>query len=145
MALNNLWSCYEIMGVSLVDMNVWKWLYEHPDANETELKEATVKIAKDICNKYYADVFGVKDEPILAIYSHMIIGPLYLSAYPIGQLIEFQIEQYIADKDFAEEIPRILSSGRILPQQWMLNGVGNKISIEPLLAATRKALKELNP
>jgi hypothetical protein len=28
--LDLLWSSYEIMGVSLLDMRVWKWLYENP-------------------------------------------------------------------------------------------------------------------
>jgi hypothetical protein len=77
------------MGVSLVDINLWKWLYSNPNATAEQVKEATLTIAKDIWNKYYADVFGSKDEPILAIYSHMIDNPLYLSAYPIGHLIDF--------------------------------------------------------
>ena len=52
-ALDNCWSAFEIMGVSLVDMYVWQWLYENPDANPKELKEAVVKIATDVWNKYY--------------------------------------------------------------------------------------------
>ncbi|MCF8297192.1 MAG: hypothetical protein K9J13_06575 [Saprospiraceae bacterium] len=141
MALDNFWSCYEIMGVSLVDMNVWKWLYEHPEATAAELKEAVITIAKDVWNKYYADVFGAKDEPILAIYSHMIDNPLYLSAYPIGHLIDFQIEQQIEGKNFAEEVYRIYTQGRLIPQVWMKNSVGNEISNEPTLKATTEALK----
>jgi hypothetical protein len=31
----------------------------------------------------------------------MIAYPLYLSAYPLGRLIEFQIEQYIKGKNLA--------------------------------------------
>ncbi|MCK7534346.1 MAG: hypothetical protein MZV63_26680 [Marinilabiliales bacterium] len=68
------------MGVALVDMYVWKWLYAHPEATATELKDQVILIAKDVWNKYYAPVFGIKDQPILAIYSHMIDYPLYLSA-----------------------------------------------------------------
>lgn len=116
MALDNAWACYEIMGVSLVDMKVWKWLYNHPEDSANELKEAVISIAKEVWNKYYADVFGSEDEPILAIYSHMIENPLYLSAYPIGHLIDFQIEQYLSGKDFAKEIMRIYSQGRLIPQ-----------------------------
>jgi hypothetical protein len=140
LALDNFWSCYEIMGVSLVDMEVWKWLYENPKADATQLKEAVVRIAKEIWNKYYAEAFGVKDSPILAIYSHMIDAPLYLSAYPIGHLIDFQIEQNITGKNFADEITRMLKQGRLTPQIWMQGAVGNDLSIQPTLDATSEAL-----
>jgi hypothetical protein len=142
--LDNFWSCYEIMGVSLVDMNTWKWLYQHPKATKKELKEAVIKNARDIWNKYYADVFGVKDCPILAIYSHMIDNPLYLSAYPIGQLIQFQIEGQIKGKNFADEIMRIYTYGRTIPDVWMQHAVGKGISIEPMIKATDEALKVVN-
>lgn len=141
MTLDNAWACYEIMGVSLVDMNVWKWLYAHPNATKEELKNQVITIAKDIWNKYYAPVFGQKDEPILAIYSHMIDSPLYLSAYPIGHVIDFQIETYIKDKNFAKEITRIYTQGRLTPDIWMKGAVGQPVSIEPMLKATDEALK----
>jgi hypothetical protein len=142
-ALANFWSCYEIMGVSLVDMNVWKWMYANPNATPTQLKEAVITIAKDIWNKYYAPVFGQQDEPILAVYSHMISNPLYLSNYPLGHVIDFQIEQYIAGKNFAEEVLRIYQLGSIIPQQWMKEAVGMPLSIQPTLEATTKALQEI--
>lgn len=143
MALANLWSCYEIMGVSLVDMAVWDWMYAHPNATAAELKVAVIAIAKDVWNKYFAEVFGSKDEPILAIYSHMIDNPLYLSAYPIGHLIDFQIEQQIEGKVFADEINRIYSVGRLTPKYWMENAVGKELSTKPLLKASRGALEFL--
>lgn len=143
MALTNLWSCYEIMGVSLVDMNVWKWLYENPNATAAQLKEATLTIAKDVWNKYYAEVFGIKDQTILAIYSHMIDYPLYLSAYPIGHLIDFQIEQYLEGKDFATEIQRIYQQGRLVPQTWMKEAVGVELSNKPMLDAVDLALAKI--
>ncbi len=142
-ALANFWSCYEIMGVSLVDMNVWKWMYANPDATPAQLKEAVIAIAKDIWNKYYAPVFGQQDEPILAVYSHMISNPLYLSNYPLGHVIDFQIEQHIAGKNFAEEVLRIYQLGSIIPQQWMKEAVGMPLSIQPTLEATTKALQEV--
>lgn len=143
MALANLWSCYEIMGVSLVDMAVWDWMYANPNATAAELKVAVIDIAKDVWNKYFADVFGSKDEPILAVYSHMIDNPLYLSAYPIGHLIDFQIEQQLEGKVFSEEVNRIYSVGRLTPKYWMQNAVGKELSTEPLLKASRGALKFL--
>jgi hypothetical protein len=41
-ALDQVWDTYEIMGVSLVDMAVWRWMYENPAATATELKEQTI-------------------------------------------------------------------------------------------------------
>ncbi len=141
LALDNLWQCYEIMGVSLVDINLWRWLYNNPNATPEQLKEATITIAKDVWNKYYADVFGTTDEPILAIYSHMISNPLYLSAYPMGLLIDFQLEQHIEGKNFANEVQRIFEQGKLIPQLWMKEAVGSPLSIEPTLTAAEKALE----
>ncbi|MEI7500713.1 MAG: hypothetical protein WCK84_09735 [Bacteroidota bacterium] len=140
-AIDNFWMSYEIMGVSLLDMKVWKWLYENPAATKEQLKETVVKTAIEVWNQYYAPVFGLKDTPILAIYSHMIDNPLYLSNYPMGHLIEFQLDQYLKGKNFADEAIRIYSAGRMIPQLWMKNAVGSEISIKPLLDATDAALK----
>lgn len=139
-ALDNLWSNAEIMGVSLVDIQVWRWLYAHPDATADELKQAVIQIAIETWNTYFAPVFGVKDSPILAIYSHMIDSPLYLSAYPIGQLIEFQFSNYISDKDFSTEIYRAFRQGRVIPQLWMKGAVGSEISAKPAIKAAAEAV-----
>jgi hypothetical protein len=140
-ALDNFWMCYEIMGVSLVDMKVWKWMYEHPDATPAQLKETVISTAKEVWNKYYADILGVKDCPILAIYSHMIDSPLYLSNYPVGHLIDFQLERWFKGKNFADEAIRIYSAGKLIPQEWMKHAVGSEISIKPMIEATDEALK----
>ena len=142
-ALDNFWSCYEIMGVSLVDMAVWKWMYENPEATAAQLKDKTREIAIDTWNKYYAPVFGMEDSPILAIYSHMISYPLYLSAYPLGHLIEFQVEQQLKGKNLAEEIDRMYTVGRLIPQEWMKLAVGQPISSQPILNAVEEALKHI--
>ncbi|HJX72488.1 MAG TPA: hypothetical protein VJ346_11060, partial [Bacteroidales bacterium] len=71
----------------------------------------------------------------------MIAYPLYLSAYPIGHLIDYQIEEYISDKDFAKEVKRIFASGSITPDLWMKNAVGTGISNKPLLHAVDEAMK----
>ena len=113
--LDKVWSMYEICGVSMLDISVWKWMYAHPDATAEQLKEATIALSKEIWNKYYAPVFGVKDETVLAVYSHMISYPLYLSAYAFGQIIEFQLDQYLEGKNFANEVERIFRQGRFNP------------------------------
>ncbi|MCX7909460.1 MAG: hypothetical protein N2560_08095 [Ignavibacteria bacterium] len=143
-ALDNFWATYEIMGVALVDMYVWNWLYQNPNATPEELKQAVVSIAKDVWNKYYAPVFGKKDEPILAIYSHMIDYPLYLPAYPLGHVIEFQIEKFVENKNLADEIYRMLIQGRLTPSIWMKNAVGSDISVKPLIEAAEESLKYVN-
>ncbi|MGB9912121.1 MAG: hypothetical protein ACPLRO_02015 [Candidatus Kapaibacteriota bacterium] len=142
--LDNFWAAYEIMGVALVDMYVWNWLYKNPNTTAEELKQTVVRIAKEVWNKYYAPVFGKKDEPILAIYSHMIDYPLYLPAYPLGHIIEFQIEKYIEGKNLADELYRILTQGRLTPQIWMQNAVGSEISVKPMIESTEEALKYVN-
>lgn len=142
-ALDDLWNTYEIMGVSLVDMKVWNWLYENPETTPEKLKEAVIAIAKEIWNEYYADVFGIKDQPILAIYSHMIDSALYLPDYPLGHIIAFQIHEYLEGKNMGEEMERMCVAGNIVPQLWMNNAVGSKVSAEPLLLAVDEALKHI--
>jgi hypothetical protein len=139
--LDVFWDNYEMMGVSLVDMEVWKWMYENPDANAGQLKQAVIEIAKEIWNEYFADVFGERDIPLLAIYSHMIQSPLYLSNYPYGRLIMFQLEDHISGKDFADEVMRIFSLGQLTPRQWMQQATGQQISNKPLFDAVESALR----
>lgn len=138
--LDVLWGTYEIMGVSLVDMGVWRWMYDNPKASPQQLKQKTIEIAIEVWNNYFAPVFGVKDTPILAVYSHMISYPLYLSAYPLGHLIEFQIEEHVRNKNLADEIDRMFALGRLTPVFWMLEAVGNPLSPKPLLEAGKKSV-----
>lgn len=135
------WSLMEIMGVSMVEMDVWKWLYENPAATPAQLKEKTVAIAVDVWNRYFAPVLGVSDSPLLAIYSHMINTPLYLQNYAYGQIIQFQIDEHLKGKDFSDEIDRMYSLGRLTPQHWMNQAAGTKISPQPLIRALDEALK----
>lgn len=139
--LDHLWSNFEIMGVSLVDMRVWKWLYaQEGSVSPEELKSQVITIATEVWNEYYAPVFGLRDTPILAVYSHMIDYPLYLSAYPLGELIQFQIEEHLTNNDFASEVFRMYRQGRISPKQWMMGAVGEEVSITPLVTSAQKAL-----
>lgn len=141
--LDNFWGSYEIMGVSLVDMAVWKWMYQNPNATAAQLKDETIKIAIDVWNKYFAPVFGVNDSPILAVYSHMISYPLYLSAYPLGHLIEFQIEGNLNGLNVGPETDRMFKAGKLIPQEWMKLAVGSPISNQPMLKAVEEALKHI--
>lgn len=136
------WALMEIMGVGMVEMKVWKWLYTNPQATPSQLKESTIAIAKEMWNKYFAPVFGVKDSPILAIYSHSIEFPLYLPNYAYGHVLQFQIEGFLKERKFSDEINRIYKQGKLTPQQWMMGATGSKISTLPLLNALESALEE---
>ena len=138
--LDTAWSLMEIMGVGLVDMKMWEWLYSHPESTPTELKNAVQSITKQVWNTYFTPIFGLKDEPILGIYSHMISNPLYLAAYSYGQIIEFQLEEHLSGKNFPEEIERIFKQGRYIPQRWMEGAVGSKISVKSILNKLDKAI-----
>jgi hypothetical protein len=139
--LDNFWSLYEIMGVSLVDIRTWRWLYAHPDATPSDLREAVLTITREVWNSYYASVLGQKDVTLFGIYSHMISYPLYLSAYSFGHLIQFQIESQIKGKDFGKEVERIFTLGRLTPDQWMIEATGDKISVQPILKAVDEVVK----
>ena len=141
--LDIFWGCYEIMGVALVDMYCWRWLYEHPGATVAQLKEQVIRTAQEVWNKYYAQYLGEQDSPILAIYSHMIDSPLYLPNYPYGHIIHFQLEQQLKGKSVAAEIERIYPAGRLTPQHWMRHAVGSEVSTQPLLDAASEALKTM--
>jgi hypothetical protein len=141
--LDLFWSAYEIMGVSLMDIRMWKWMYANPNATAPELRDAAMQTAKDVWNEFYAPVYGVKDQTILAVYSHMLSNPLYLSNYAFGNVIEFQLEQHIKGKSFPNEEDRIFKQGRLTPNQWMIEATGKDLSAKPLLEAAKEALKEI--
>jgi hypothetical protein len=139
--LNDFWMTWEIAGVALVDIAVWHWMYDHPKAKPKELREATVKIAQDVWNQYYAPVLGGKDTPLLGIYSHMISYPMYLFNYPLGHLIAFQIEEQVRKGGkLGPEFERMAKFGAVTPDLWMINASKEPVSAGPLLRATEAAL-----
>lgn len=143
--LDEFWNTWEIAGSALVELDVWRWLYAHPDASAAEIREATVRIARETWNRYYAPVLGGKDTALLAIYSHTISTPLYLFNYVLGHLIAFQVEEHVAGKDaatFAREFERAARIGAILPDLWMTQATGKPVGAQPLLDATARALKK---
>ena len=139
--LDDFWGAYEIGGVALLDMQVWHWMYEHPNATPAQLKEATLAMAKDLWNTYYAPVFKQKDVVLLGIYSHMIHSFLYLPDYPIGHLIAHQIEEKMKKAgNIGSEFERMATMGSVAPDLWMKNATGSPVGAEALLSAAEKAL-----
>jgi hypothetical protein len=144
-ALNAFWGTYEISGVALVDMAVWHWMYAHPEARPSELKNAVADIAKTIWNRYYARVFDRQDVLLLGVYSHMIDAFLYLPDYPIGHMIAHQIEEQMKKaKSIGREFERMAVMGRVTPDVWMKHATGSPVGPEALLSATEKALTQVS-
>lgn len=140
-ALNDFWATYEICGVSLVDMQVWHWMYDHPQATPEQLREAVLQISKDVWNRFYAPVFQKKDVVLLGIYSHMIDSFLYLPDYPIGHMIAFQLEEHMEKAGkVGPEFERVARQGRIAPDLWMKGATGSPVGPEALIAAAERAL-----
>ncbi|MBR0223070.1 MAG: hypothetical protein IJL93_02230, partial [Bacteroidales bacterium] len=125
-------------------MYTWRWLYAHPSATATQLRDAVLTIARKVWNDYYEPVLGTHDSPLLAIYSHMLDYPMYLPNYPIGHIIHYQLEEHLAkfssDAAFATELQRIYRQGRLTPQAWMQGATGSVISVEPILSAVAQVL-----
>jgi hypothetical protein len=142
--LDDFWGAAEISAVALVDMAVWHWMYDHPEATSAELKSATLGIAKEIWNRYYAPLFGIEDVTLLGIYSHMIHSFLYLPDYPIGHMIAHQIEEQIEKSGaLGREFERMALAGNIAPDQWMRNATGRAVGPEALLHAAKEALERI--
>ncbi|HEX8255789.1 MAG TPA: hypothetical protein VF846_21805 [Thermoanaerobaculia bacterium] len=139
--LDSFWGTYEIAGAALVEMQMWHWMYDHPDATPEQLKNATVQISKDVWNKYYAPVFNQRDVVLLGVYAHMVNNFLYLPNYPIGHLIAFQIEEHIEQKgNLGAEFERMSRYGSLPPDMWMKNATGAPVGAGALLQATQRAL-----
>ena len=143
--LDIFWGMYEIMGVSLVDMYTWRWLYDNPQATAENLRDNCIRIAKEVWNKYYEPVLGTHDSTILAVYSHMVNSPMYLPNYPYGHIIEYQIEEHFSKlpdpENIAPEIDRIWRIGRLTPDAWMNEAVGSDVSTQPILNAIDRIVR----
>ncbi len=143
--LNDFWAAYEIAGVALVEIDLWHWLYDHPDATPAQLREAAVSTARAAWNRWYAPVFGTRDSALLGIYSHMVNYPLYLADYPIGRMIAFQIEEQVRKSgDLGGEFERMSRIGAVTPDLWMTTAVGAPVGPQALLRATEAALNDLH-
>jgi hypothetical protein len=140
-ALNDFWATYEICGVSLVDMRVWHWMYDHPQATPEQLRDAVLQISKEIWNRFYEPVFLQRDIVLLGIYSHMIDSFLYLPDYPIGHMIAFQLEEHMEKAGkIGPEFERVARQGRIAPDLWMKGATGSPVGPEALISAAERAL-----
>jgi hypothetical protein len=140
-ALDQFWATFEISGVALVDMGMWHWMYDHPDADAEALKAATLQIAKDVWNRWYAPVFRREDVTLLGVYAHMVDEFLYLPDYPIGHMIAAQIEEQMEKAgSVGAEFERMARMGNVTPDLWMKNATGRAVGAEAVLERAARAL-----
>jgi len=143
-ALDDFWGTYEISGAALVDMAMWHWMYDHPDATPAQLKNAVVQISKDTWNRYYAPLFHTRDITLLGVYAHMVNNFMYLPDYPIGHLIAHQIEAQIEKAGaIGPEFERMAKFGSVTPDLWMIHATGAPVGAKALLESAEKALNEV--
>jgi len=138
--LSDFWITCEMAGVGLVDMELWRWMYAHPDCDARSLREAALDIARSVWNDYFAEAFGHRDALVLGSYAHMIELAMYLPDYALGHLIAFQIEAAMAGGPVGASMGRLCRLGRLCPDRWMIEATGSPVSSAPLLAAARAAL-----
>lgn len=142
--VGELWVTVEIGAVSLVDMKIWRWMYDNPEATPAELREAMLGIAREVWNSYFADIFGARDVTLLAVYSHIIHSFLYVPDYALGHMIALQVkEQMRKAGNIGVEFERMAVAGCIAPDLWMQNATGSDVGVEAMLEAVERALEKL--
>ncbi len=139
--LDTFWNIWESCGAALVEIELWRWMHEHPESDVESIRKAAMEIARSVWNRYFQPVIGESDVPIFLIYSHFLNNPLYFPNYPLGNLIRFQIGRYLMGRKPGPEIERMCQIGMVTPRLWMERAVGSDVSSAPLLEATAEALE----
>jgi hypothetical protein len=141
--LGRVWEAFEIAGPALVEMRLFRWLYQNPEASAEAIHGAVQAIADGLWADYFAPVFGAEGYGLLAVYSHMLWCDGYLPNYPLGYIIAHQVRRRLAAGDLAAETTRLCRLGSIYPDAWMIQAVGEPVSVTPLLADAAAALDRL--
>ena len=139
-SIQTMLAACQIAGPSLLEIQVWRWLYATPDASVHDLRAEVLRIADHLWKRHYERDFGHDSSHLLAAYQHMIGHPLYLADYTLGHVISHQIRSHMRGKDLASETKRITSIGRFTPDLWMHKAVGTGVSAATLANDTAHAL-----
>lgn len=142
-AIQTLLGAWQIAGPALLDLEIWEWLYAHPQADARELREQVLATADVIWKEYYQEFFGNDSDHLPAAYQHMIAFPLYLADYVLGHVAAHQIRAHMQGRELAQETARICSQGRLTPDLWMERAVGSSLSSEPLFQDAARFLETL--
>lgn len=127
-----VWYLYEMGGQALTEIRVWKWFNENPDADAEALENAVLSISADVWNSYFSQNFGgIRDSHILSIYNHFITGDLYLHNYFMSNIIMFQIYDKVCG-DLCGGLQRLCLEGNTTLSRWMINGLGEDVTPDPL-------------
>jgi oligoendopeptidase F len=142
--LQRVWEAFEIAGPSLVEMRLFRWLYQNPDATSQQIHEAAQRIGDEVWAQFHAPVFGANGYGLMSVYSHMLWCRFYLAEYPLGYIIAYQVRRHLRGRpDLADEITRMCRQGDIYPDAWMRNATGEKVSVEPMLTDAAAALDRM--
>lgn len=142
-ALDKFWVAFEMTGMALCELRTWEWMYQQKVFTTEQLKDQMIAIAKDIWNSYHAPIFGIKDEPILAVYNHQLNSSFYLAGYALAHLVHIQIEQFIEGKDFPTMIEQIYGFGDATPDLWLQNTIGSSLSVDAVIDFGRKTIDNM--
>ena len=140
-ALDGFWSAYAGAGEALVDLAVWHWLYDHPEAAAADLEAAVAASAREVWNRFYAPVFGCRDCLLLGA-----CGPLPGSRLdcPLGLLIAFQLQRSLGRAGQpGGSFDRWARLGRLTSDLWMVRATGSPLGPEAMLEAAGAALEGL--
>ncbi|MCH2136540.1 MAG: hypothetical protein MK101_08155 [Phycisphaerales bacterium] len=133
----------QIAGPALLEIHVWRWIYDNPDADADAIRDTVLRVADELWTRYYAEHFGPDPYAILGAYQHMVGYPLYLADYALGHIISHQIIQHMVGKDLASETRRICSIGSLTPDAWMRIAVGRGIDAGVLASDAAAAVDRL--
>jgi hypothetical protein len=141
--LVRFWEPFEIAGPSLMEIRLFRWLYENENASAAKIQRMARSIGDEIWRRYYAPIFGDDGHGLMSVYSHVIWGDFYLAEYPVGYVIAYQVRKHLEGKKLSDETERMCGIGSIYPESWMKEAVGAEISVRPLLDDTAEALDRL--
>lgn len=143
-ALDDFWSACAGAAAALVELDVWRWLYDHPEAAPGELREAVAASARSVWNRYYAPAFGRRDVLLLAIPDDLVVGRLDLADYPLGHLIARRLRRRIgAGGGLGPALARVAALGRLTPDLWLQRAAGAPLGSSALLEDAAEALGRL--
>ena len=63
---------------------------------------------------------------------------------PLGYIIAYQVRRHLQDRDLAAEMTRMCRIGDVYPDAWMMEAVGERISVAPMLEDAEEALERLS-
>lgn len=140
LSLAAVWYLFEMGGQALTEIEVWKWMYAHPEATPAEVKEAVLSVSGNVWNTYFSKLFGgVRDSHILSIYNHFITGDLYLHNYFLSNVVMYQLHDAYHGPGLAKGLRKISREGRTDTERWMKNAVGSELSLKPLFRDVKSA------